>query len=402
MKFINDADYLILRKKFEDPNIFFILNNASYEIRHSNFLSWLLDPNQNHRQSNYFLGKLLSDLGYENLFSNKVVKVERETEHIDLIIYDDHSILVIENKTQTKDSDGQLARYRKFINNKFTHHKKYFVYWTLRGEEPSDIEERMHWRQYSHQNFLKVLIGACNEIKDLRTKTLIQDYVDALQLGLLPSDNYVAVAQRLLLKYGNELGHIFSNMPSLSLIDAEAVKFLQRNSSFVKGNGFFSKERAFVAAFEKACKSFNYIVTPRGEKQTTYFGFYPKNLYDYYLVRGIALSIPCRFSFRFYDDKRVVVLNFGLDPETLENARHRQLMLASLHEIRDAKIGVPILRSGKKHVGIVKLEIPFDPMNLEKCSIDQQIAVLFESDVKNFVNRITAFLIDLLEKQGGD
>jgi hypothetical protein len=401
MNFIDDNDYQSLRKKFEEPNIFFILNNASYEIRHSNFLSWLLDPNQNHRQSDYFLGKLISDLGYKNLFSSETVKVERETEHIDLIIYDEHNILAIENKTRTRDSDGQLARYRKFINSKFPDHKKHFVYWTLNGEDPTDIEERVYWQQYSHQNFLKILIDACDKIKDLRTKTLIQDYIDALQLGLLPSDKYSSMAKRLLLNYRSELSQVFSNMPSLSLADVETVKFLQRNSSFVKGNGFFSTEKPFVVAFEKACESLDYFVVPRGKKQTTYFGFRPKSLHNFFLVRGINRSIPCSFSCRFYDEKHLIVLKFGLDPETPENARYRQLILASMYEIYEAKIGIKILRSGKKHTGLVKLEIPFDTMNLEKFCIDRQIETLFESNFKDFVSEITLFLVDILEKQEG-
>ncbi len=398
MMFINDADFQKLRQKFSEPNIFLILNNASYEIRHSNFLGWLIDPRQTHGQSDFFLKKLLIELDCADLFLNRSVKVEREADHIDLLIYNDHGVLAIENKTKSQDSDGQLAKYRNIINNKFVNHRKHFVYWTLNGDEPSDRKESIYWSRYSHQNFLRVLSNAYDEIKDLRTKNLIKDYVDALHLGLLPSQDYVALAKGLLSKYKDELASIFSNTPLLPPSDMEAIKFLQRNSSFVKGNGFFSKEKPFLDAFVKACKVLGYVVVPRGKNQTTYFRFCPKILYDYYHDLGTIKEMPFYFSFRFYDNSRIIELKLGLEPESAEKARHRQLMLESLNEIHQANIGTPIQRSGKKHVGLVKLKMDFDPMSFERNNIEKHVVELFEKQISSFVNKIEKFLMALIEK----
>ena len=44
------------------PNIFKALGAQHYELRHSNFLSWLLNPNENHGIGTIFLTKFLRDI----------------------------------------------------------------------------------------------------------------------------------------------------------------------------------------------------------------------------------------------------------------------------------------------------------------------------------------------------
>ena len=49
-KLFHSSEYLTLKNSISSPNIFRALKNAAYEIRHSNFLAWLLDPNETHNQ----------------------------------------------------------------------------------------------------------------------------------------------------------------------------------------------------------------------------------------------------------------------------------------------------------------------------------------------------------------
>ena len=48
-KLLKDEDFDKLDLGLKIPNIFQILRISKNEIRHSNFLSWLLDPNQSHK-----------------------------------------------------------------------------------------------------------------------------------------------------------------------------------------------------------------------------------------------------------------------------------------------------------------------------------------------------------------
>jgi hypothetical protein len=398
MKFFNDSAYQCLRAKFAEPNIFFILDNASYEIRHSNFLGWLLDPHETHGQENYFLRELLRDLNCEGLFLGGGVEVKREKDQIDLLIHNHDEVLVIENKTRSKDFVGQLTKYREIVDKKFKKHKKHFVYWTLKGESPADQQEASHWRSYSHEAFLEILKKACNEIKDLKAKTLIQDYVNALQVGFLPAKEYVELAKEVLGRHKDELNDVFSGVQNLSPIDITTLKFLQQNSSFVRGNGFFSQDKPFVAAFIKACAAHGYVLSKRGEKQTTYFGFYPKELLEYYAETGRAKSIPFYLSFRFFHEKRKITLKLGLHPETKDNAHDREIILDAVYEFHRAGVGTAITRSGQKHVGIVKLEVPFDPMTLDLDSIDSQINRMFNEQIKKFVSDVSGILLSVLKR----
>jgi hypothetical protein len=100
MKFLDDENYKMIRKKFEQPNVFLIFENESDEIRHSNFLKWILDPQERHGVGPYFLSKFVKALDSDDFGSLDQVCVEREKDYIDLLIYNDRSVLVIENKVK--------------------------------------------------------------------------------------------------------------------------------------------------------------------------------------------------------------------------------------------------------------------------------------------------------------
>ena len=54
-KLLKDEDFDKLDLGLKNPNIFQILRISKNEIRHSNFLSWLLDPNESHKLGDIFL-----------------------------------------------------------------------------------------------------------------------------------------------------------------------------------------------------------------------------------------------------------------------------------------------------------------------------------------------------------
>ena len=54
---LNDIEFDELDLGLKKPNIFQILSITRAEIRHSNFLAWLLDPNESHKLGGLFLEK---------------------------------------------------------------------------------------------------------------------------------------------------------------------------------------------------------------------------------------------------------------------------------------------------------------------------------------------------------
>src|SRR5438093_13703466 len=96
---VENDDLLQLESHIGRFNIFDALGIARVEIRHSNFLAFLLDPAESHGQGQLFLKALLMDLfnsvpaelrplspmelGRIDLHG---VEIRREWEHIDLLI----------------------------------------------------------------------------------------------------------------------------------------------------------------------------------------------------------------------------------------------------------------------------------------------------------------------------
>ena len=73
-------DFARLHRKFTQFNPLKVLRVDQFEIRHSNVLAWLLDPNENHQMGSFFIKKLVSRL---------VIHVENEekVDNLDLLSF---------------------------------------------------------------------------------------------------------------------------------------------------------------------------------------------------------------------------------------------------------------------------------------------------------------------------
>ena len=223
----------------------------------------------------------------------------------------------------------------------------------------------------------------------------MQDYVDALKLRLLPENDYVDLARLILRIHKDELRQVFSETPTFQRREFVTISFLEKHSSFIRGNGFFSKDKPFVEAFKSACLAFGYVLSPRGDRQSIYFGFWPKSLFCAYLSQEIAYC----FTFRFNDDKQSLNLKFGLNPETPENSVHRQAILSNTYRFHEEGAGIPIRNPGAVHVGVLKIDIPFAPMSFEGDQIITEVSSLFSTYVEPFVRSVSISVEDVLERQ---
>ena len=60
---LNDIEFVELYLGLKKPNIFKVLSISKKEIRHSNFLAWLLDPSESHKLGGVFLKRFLREVG---------------------------------------------------------------------------------------------------------------------------------------------------------------------------------------------------------------------------------------------------------------------------------------------------------------------------------------------------
>lgn len=165
-------------------NIFNALKLQNNEIRHSNFLGWLMTPYETHGIGNYFLKEFLKqaiknysslkdytkfDLNDIACLSLSNVSIVRESEHnIDILIKSesDNFICVIENKiwTDVHDSDlddgekgSQLLKYAKYVEKEYPKYKKLYIYLAPYVDENADLIEVKHDIWYIPMNYEQVL-----------------------------------------------------------------------------------------------------------------------------------------------------------------------------------------------------------------------------------------------------
>lgn len=163
-RLMNDQDYDQLSLKLKKANIFHIMGAENQELKHSNFLAWLLQPNESHKLGNTFLLRFLRDvcltdekggitiMDIEQLDYSQV-EIRREYKNIDiLILFPKKSFcVVVENKIWTSDHENQLKKYKAIVEKEFATYRKQFVYLTPFGDEPNDKEAISEYSLYSYE-----------------------------------------------------------------------------------------------------------------------------------------------------------------------------------------------------------------------------------------------------------
>ncbi|MFP7492966.1 PD-(D/E)XK nuclease family protein [Terribacillus saccharophilus] len=155
----NDQSFQLLNQQVNSFNSLKILKLRNHEIRHSNILSWLLNPRENHGLSDYFLKKIVEHLilmdendatlnGHVSEILNyslvdshvyREVKTDKNR-YIDLLVVNRQMnfVFLIENKFYSSESANQLDDYLEYIQGVFEGFTIIPVYLTLHGEEPSN------------------------------------------------------------------------------------------------------------------------------------------------------------------------------------------------------------------------------------------------------------------------
>ena len=123
-------------------NLFEVLRYADYEIRHSNILAWLLQPESSHGIHTVFIEKFIMLLNQKADvdilpkkfdFRDSNLLIERELDHVDITIFleKEKTLFAIENKTGKKSSEHykQVERYKRELSKKYKN--KYNIFAVL-------------------------------------------------------------------------------------------------------------------------------------------------------------------------------------------------------------------------------------------------------------------------------
>lgn len=132
-------------------NIFEVLNISHLEIKHSDVLAYLFNNKESHNLKDTFLKEFIYEVEAAtnidlNLILDDSYTVKREyaipNGYVDLVLmsYKQRTIIIIENKIQSKERENQLKKYKEHFKDKGASYKLVFIYLTMSDEKASDDE----------------------------------------------------------------------------------------------------------------------------------------------------------------------------------------------------------------------------------------------------------------------
>lgn len=224
---LKDEDFDRLDLGLKNPNIFSILQISKTEIRHSNFLSWLLDPNQSHKLGDIFLKRFLREVFSSDKFDEvdqvdveglDLTKVEilREWRNIDILIILPNIIVCIENKVSSKEHSNQLSRYLEIVNSQFPDYKRTFVYLTPDGDTSEGESETYYSVSFGFiVETLERIISVYGDSMNNQVKFYIKDYITIIKRELMGTDRLTELSKRIYQNHKELFDFIIEHRPEI-------------------------------------------------------------------------------------------------------------------------------------------------------------------------------------------
>jgi len=231
-------------------NIFSSLGIINQEVRHSNFLAWLLNPNETHNLADYFTTRFLKLAVYNDSNENpdlnlididtlnlSKINVYREWNNIDVLLVDDDQklVCVIENKIESKEHSNQLTTYRKVIESNYPDYKKIYIYLTVYGIEP---ENEKVYIPISYKEILQ-LVESLLERKESQmndeVSLFIRHYNEMVKRYIMEESEVQELCEQLYKKHKKALDLIFKHKPDIySDIKDVLEEIIDANENLVK------------------------------------------------------------------------------------------------------------------------------------------------------------------------
>jgi len=294
------------RNKF---NIFNILNISRQELRHSDFLAFLMNPNQSGDIGRQFLQNFLSLLSKENselrldffkmFYCNfdKIV-VKREYENIDIlvdiVISNKKFVIVIENKVDSgeqfyddKEVKGQLAKYKKIVDKEFSTHTPIFLFLSPDKHLPSESE----WTSIDYNLIYSALCRINSDKADNTIKTLIEDYKKTIR-GQFEMENDEKLREAVLEIYNankDVFDYIYKNLPNRINATAEIIRNYLGKTDWIDFDSKKNKgQNTYIIFTTKELKALGLNINFQIDVKNMLLYFYIVGEFEYRTILGIT------------------------------------------------------------------------------------------------------------------
>ncbi len=253
-------------------NILEALGVVRQELRHSDFLAFLLDPKGNHGLGDTFVKRLLQrvlmvvgDVPVSvtpielELWDLGRVEVRREWQHIDILLVDeDHKLAVIvENKIGSGEHSDQLSRYYRIVEQHHPDWRIIAVYLTPSGDPPS------------HGSYLPLGYGVvCEVIDDLAEgrasvlnpdlKVLLEHYTETLRRNVVGDSDTARLCRQIYQKHRRALDLIYEHRPNVKVETRDLlVGMIEDTEGLVYKGGYKNDYIAFRPQAWEEVPAFN-------------------------------------------------------------------------------------------------------------------------------------------------
>lgn len=208
-------------------NILDILHLTTHELKHSDFLAWLLRAGETHGLGEEFIRYLLellcergANIPGEAIKGSGDFQVRREEEDIDIfLLSENHRLVVaIENKILSREHRDQLERYRKLLGKYYSEERIVHVFLDLKQEKPKSAD----YIPISYNDLLPFFTTAEKQLCSDRlspqdqTAILLEHYWDLLEHHLwikektiiTPPPGIVEVCEKISKESSREVSHL--------------------------------------------------------------------------------------------------------------------------------------------------------------------------------------------------
>jgi len=257
---IDNPDLEQLEALLNQFNIFEAIGMARQELKHSNFLGFLLDPRQSHGLGDFFLRRFLQKVllsSREREHSVSLIDldvwdldetdVRREWRNIDVLIVNEKNkfVVIIENKVDAGEGADQLGRYLNIVNNEFPDWKILAFFLTPAGMLPSNS-------LYVPVNY-DLIADLVDSTISHRSSTLGTDllvslshYRSLLRRHIVEQSDIDDLCIRIYSRHKRALDLIYERIPDrLSALSAEITKMVKDTPGFVLAKASKSRVTCF-------------------------------------------------------------------------------------------------------------------------------------------------------------
>lgn len=244
---LDDFIFQDIERRMARFNFFEAIGAVRSELRHSDFLAFILSPSRSHGFGSTPLLRFVRAVLANQPTACRPIRalelvlgdldgatVYREWNNFDLLIEVRavNLVILIENKVDAKAGEGQLARYKSLIRIKYPAYRHLFVYLTTDGREADDAD----YVSIGYADLARVLedlldSGASGSPSE--SSIVVRHYVEMLRRHIVPDEELRDLARRLYERHKEAFDFIIESRPEPDSLLTAARSLLDARQDLV-------------------------------------------------------------------------------------------------------------------------------------------------------------------------